>query len=464
LPEIIAIVDRFMNLQRFAWNRSRATKFKSATNWQEWLWLLGLLVAALILFSVNLGGVPLATETEKTIAQVAGEIAQGTPEQWKWLFPTWQDRPYFDRPALIPAAIAIFYKIGGVNPWTTRLPGALLAAISVPLLYGLGREVFPTRLPALLAALIYLTFFPVLHYGRLAVLDGPVLCFTLLMMLSVLRSRRDLRWGLGIGLGLALLALTKSGIGLVLGAIALLFLAWDTPRLLGSFYLWIGVVIGLLPAVAWYGAQWIYYGDRYSLSDIFGRSLVLYRLALDEHRQPLWFYVSDIAKSAWPWLFFCLYGLHFAQENWNWSWAKLTLIWSGVYLLVLSLMMVKVSGSIVPIYPALALAGGAALAEARSRPSFRLYPHWWTVGLLLMSVAATMGCIYLSVLQIATGFEPVLMMALASLALTLAVVAVLIERRDPQFIVMLFWGVYVSMLLWMSSPYWTGDFSALWLR
>jgi 4-amino-4-deoxy-L-arabinose transferase-like glycosyltransferase len=445
-----------MNLQLFAWDRSRSTKFKSPSDWQDGLWRFGLLAAALILFSVNLGGVPLVVDAENTIAQVAGEIAQATPGQLKWLFPTLEGQPYFDRPPLIPAAIAGLYSLAGANTWTTRLPGALLAAISVPLLYEIGREVFPKRSPAVFAALIYLTFLPVLYYGRLAVLDGPVLCFTLLMMLSVLRSRRDLRWGLGIGLSLGLLALTKGGIGLIFGAIALLFLAWDTPRLLGSFYLWSGILLGLSPALAWYATQWLHYHDQYP--EILGRSLILYRLALTEHRQPLWFYVSEIAKSAWPWLFFCLYGLHFAQENWNWSWAKLILIWSSVYLLIMSLIMVKMSGSIVPIYPALALAGGAALAEARERPSFRLYPRLWALGVTLMALVATIACAYFSVLPLVREVDSVLSLPLAALAFTLAVVAVLIERRDRQFVLLLFWGVYLSMLLFVSSPDWTGNF------
>lgn len=447
-----------MNLQRFAWHHSRATQFKSYRSWQEWLWLFGLFVAALILFVVNLGSVPLATETESAIASVAREIAPSSFGELRWLFPTVQNQPYFDHSGLIPAAIALFYRWGGMNPWTTRLPGALLAALSVPLLYGVGREVFPHRLPALLSAAVYLTFFPVLYYGRLAVLDGPVLCFSLLMMLSVLRSRRDLRWSLGIGLSLGLLLLTKSGIGLVMGAIALVFVAWDTPRLLKSFYWWSGIVMGLVPAISWYGAQWLHYRDRFTMTEIFGRSLMLHRLALAEYRQPVWFYVGEIAKYAWPWLFFCLYGLHFAQENWNWSWAKLILIWSGVYLLLMSLMMVKVPGSIVPIYPALALAGGATIAEARSRPSFRLYPHFWTIGLLLMACGAAIACVYTSVLQVTQGFDAGLMMSFASLGLTLGVVAVLIERRDRAFVVMLFWGVYLSTLLFVSSPYWASLF------
>ncbi|MEC4853717.1 MAG: phospholipid carrier-dependent glycosyltransferase, partial [Jaaginema sp. PMC 1079.18] len=261
--------------------------------------------------------------------------------------------------------------------------------------------------------------------------------------------------------GLGLLMLTKSGVGLVMGAIALLFLAWDTPRLLRSFYWWSGVGIGLMPALGWYGAQWLYYRDDLTMAAIFGQWLMLSPLALTEHERPVWFYVGEIAKYAWPWLFFCLYGLHFAQENWNWSWAKLTLIWSGVYLLLMSLIMVKVSGSIVPIYPALALAGGAAITEARSRPSFRLYPHFWTLGLSIMAGVAAIACLYLSVLRLTRGLDGGLMMSFASLGLTLGVVAILIERRDRAFIVMLFWGVYLSMLLFVSSPHWAALFE-LW--
>ena len=137
-----------------------------------------------------------------------------------------------------------------------RLAPAMLTAISVPLLYAIGRELFLQRLSAIFSALAYLTLLPVVRHGRLAMLDGAVLCFLLMMVLCVLRSRRNLRYALGAGIGFGLICLTKGVLlGLLLGAIAFFFLLWDTPRLLTSRYLWTGFAIGIFPVIAWYTAQ-----------------------------------------------------------------------------------------------------------------------------------------------------------------------------------------------------------------
>jgi 4-amino-4-deoxy-L-arabinose transferase-like glycosyltransferase len=40
------------------------------------------------------------------------------------------------------------------------------------------------------------------------------------------------------------------------------------------------------------------------------------------------------------------------------------------------------------------------------------------------------------------------------LAFTMAVTAILLARRNPQFIGILFWGMYVSLILFLSSSHW----------
>lgn len=439
-----------MDRQTFAWGRL-GNKLRRSDRWIEWLWLFGLLLAALVLFGMNLGSLPLRDWDEGTVAQVAREIWQAPPGSERWLFPTLWGNPYLNKPPLVHDLIALFYAIGGVNDWTTRLPSALLTALSVPLLYAIGREIFPSRKPAIFAALIYLTLLPVVRHGRLAMLDGPVLGFEMLMIWCILRSRRDLRWALGAGIGFSLIGLTKGMMGLLLGTIALLFLAWDTPRLLTSIYFWMGLLLGSAPAIAWYIAQWLHYSGQFISTSIVAQSLRRIWSGVEGHSAPPWYYVLEIFKYAWPWLIFCLYGLRLAWKNCNWSWAKLVLVWSAVYFAVVSVMVTKLPWYIVPIYPALALAGGAKLAEVSNWPSYRSYPRVWTVILALLALGASVACVYFGISETT---DRSLSVILASAALTMAVAAVLVARRDSQFISMLFWGCYISLLLFMSSPHW----------
>jgi 4-amino-4-deoxy-L-arabinose transferase-like glycosyltransferase len=445
-----------MSHQTSIWGYSRY-KLRQAEKWLEFFGLLGLWVAALALFTVNLGHLPLRDWDEGTVAQVAKEISQAPFAEWQWLFPQMWGKPYLNKPPLIHYAIALLYHFFGVNDWTTRLPGALLSASSVPFLYLLGRELFPSRLTALFSALVYLTLLPVIRHGRLAMLDGAVLCFQIILFTCLLRSRRDLRWSLAVGLGFSLLCLTKGLMGVLLLAIGLLFLAWDTPRLLNSTYFWSGIILGALPGLAWYFLQGVHYRE------IFWQALLrqqVNRVAqnVDNHQGLPWFYALEILKYTFPWLLFFVYGLRSAWQENRYSWAKFILVGSGIYFLIVTLMATKLPWYVMPIYPFLALAGGAALADLKKLPLEQSYPRIWPY--LLGIVAAIMGLLVAFLianlsLNIFPLFQPFkLILITLILTLTLGTSAVLIAQRSEQFISILFWGLYISLLLFVSSPHW----------
>lgn len=438
------------------------------------LWVLGLFAAAVFLFTLDLGGVALRDWDEGIVAQVARELGEGN----NWLHPTLNGGPYLNKPPLVHGLIAIFYAIAGANEWTARLPGALLTAASVPLLYALGRELFHRRTPAIFSALVYLTLIPVVRHGRLAMLDGAVLFFLILMMGCVLRSRRDLRYALGSGLAFGFLCLTKGVLlGLLLGAIAFGFLLWDTPRLLTSKFLWMGLALGLVPVAFWYGAQWQHYGQTFIQANLLNQSLFRVWDSVENHQGPPWYYLLEILESTWPWLLFWCGGLALAWRDRNWSWARLIWVWTGVYLAAISVMGTKLPWYVLPVYPAFALATGAYLAAVwyegdsetgrwrrtrRSRQSDdpcprpdRLWPLF-----SLLAFAAWVGCLYFGGTFAGNSVPPGdanLQLACASVALTMAVATLLLVERDRQFLVILIWGMYLSLLLFVSSNYWVWE-------
>lgn len=444
-----------MNRQTFAWDSSRRKRLKEEL-WLDWLWLAGLTVAALLLFCVNLDNLPLRDWDEGTIAQVAKEIAQAPAESYRWLFPTLWGEPYFNKPPLMHNLIAILYSWLGVSEWATRFPGAFLTALSVPLLYAVGREIFPTRTPAWLAALIYLTLLPMVRHGRLAMLDGTVVCFSILMFWAILRSRRDLRWALGIGIGFGLLCLTKGMVGLLMGVIALLFLLWDTPRILTSVYLWSGILVGSLPIFFWYGAQLQHYGEIFAEQNLWDQFFVRIYTKKDEHGGPIWYYILELFKYSWPWLFFSLAGLRLSWQNCNWGWAKLILVWFTVYLIVISLMVTKLPWYILPIYPALALAGGIKLDHLYNLPALSRYSIVWKIIFSSMAFLASFATVYFAFFAVESE-RHFLALTFFSLTLTMGVVTVLVVRGQKQFIGVLFWGLYLSLLLFFSSPFWNWE-------
>jgi 4-amino-4-deoxy-L-arabinose transferase-like glycosyltransferase len=454
-----------MTRKASAWNKFGPPP-AIASVWLDRAWAIGLLLAALLLYSLNLGDAALRDWDEGLVAQVARDIYRAPVGSLTWLHPTLAGAPYLNKPPFVHWLIAIAYHLGGVNEWTTRLPAALLTATSVPLLYGIGRELFPRRTPAIFAALVYLTTLPIARHGRLAMLDGVLITLFLGLVICLLRSRRDLRWSLGLGIAFGLMALTKGLAAVLLGAIALGFVYLDTPRLLTSGYIWLGLGLGSLPAIGWFGLQWQHYGREFLQAGLLDQSLSRVWVPVENNKGAPWFYILELLKYALPWLLFLPGGLRLAWENRIWSWAKLVLIWSGGYLLAISLMSTKLPWYVLPIYPSLALAIGAYLAElwqpqdltgdlredgaeARSR-----YPIGWAILLGLIAISCAIGSVYVG---IAPPAQLELTILLVALAITLTTTTVLLLRQDSQFILVLIWGLYVSLLLLMLSRYWVWE-------
>jgi 4-amino-4-deoxy-L-arabinose transferase-like glycosyltransferase len=437
----------------FIWGRLEK-QYRTVEKWIDWVWVTLLLLAAILLFTINLGELPLRDWDEGTVAQVAREIWRAPAGSMGWLYPTLGGEPYYNKPPLVHLLIAWAYSLGGVHEWTTRLPGALLTAISVPLLYYIGREIFRHRWAAIYSALVYLTMLPVVRHGRLAMLDGAAVCFFMVMILCLLRSRRNLRYCLGVGIGFGLICLTKGILGVLLGAIALVFVFWDTPRLLSSWYMWIGMLIGTVPVALWYVAQWQHYGYIFAKIGMMDQSLDRVWNSVEGNSGPVWYYLLEIFKYTWPWLIFLPSSLRLCWENRNLSWAKLVLVWCCVYLVTISLMGTKLPWYLFPIYPGIALACGAKLAEIEKMPLLSSYPRSLVVSLAVISIVATAGSIYFSLGSIPKSD---LQLIFAAVATTMAIAAILAERGDGQFLRVLFWGTYVSLLLLMKSDFWVWE-------
>jgi 4-amino-4-deoxy-L-arabinose transferase-like glycosyltransferase len=408
------------------------------------------LIAAAALFLVNLSSLPLLNSHEATLAQVAKEIYRST-DLSTWIFPTLWHEPYLQQPPLVHNLVAIAYRINGVGEMSTRFPGALLGALSVLLLYQIGREIFVARFPALFSALVYLTCVPVVRYSRLATLDGPLLCFELLTIWAVLRSRRDLKWTLITGIGFSLMSLTNGLFGIQVLAIALLFLFWDTPRLLSSVYFWGGLLLGAVPSLLWYSAQFFHY-RQLKVGDGFLNLLLTQpqqHFAVVESSPG--YYLLQSLQYLLPWLMVMFAGIQLIQHNLHWGWGKLLAVWLGGYLVLGFLMLNQNDWLVLPLYPALALAAGKQLDRIRNLPSFIIYPRSWIYSFAVMAVLAALAGLNWGVRNYIDFYLPFIC---GSFSVTFAATAIAIAQQDKQFISLLFWGLLVSIFLLVISPHW----------
>jgi 4-amino-4-deoxy-L-arabinose transferase-like glycosyltransferase len=118
--------------------RKPKTRFNGSLT--DKLWMLAFLLAAVLIFGLNLGGVALRDWDEGIAAQVSREIWRGNLH---WLYPTIDSVPYLNKPPLVHWLIGLCFSAGGVSELTARLVPAMLTAASVPMLYAIGRELFP---------------------------------------------------------------------------------------------------------------------------------------------------------------------------------------------------------------------------------------------------------------------------------------------------------------------------------
>lgn len=422
----------------------------------KWLW--GLFLAALILYTFNLGELPLRDWDEGTVANVARNIWRSPSGSDVWLYPTINNhQPYWNKPPLVHWLIAISYHFFGVTEWSTRLFPAIVSAISVPLTYQIGREILSTRYGAIFSALVYLTLLPMVRHGRLAMLDGAITCWLTLTIWCLLRGRSRPRWLLGTGLGLGLACLTKGiMIGVLLGSIVIIFLLWDAPKLLRNSYLWLGLGLGIIPALSWYILQYLQYGEQFLGISLGEQTFKRIWQPVGNNSNPPWYFLIEIAKYTMPWLIFLPGGIKLAIRQRNLSWSKLTLVWGGIYLIAVSLMETKLPWYIVPVYPAFALLLGVYLADIWQHQiqniQFRRIIIF-TFGLLAIAT----GGISVYYGKFSDLPETDLQFMAIALALTLTVAAIMLWLKSRYFIIALVTGLYISLLLLFNSNNWVWE-------
>ena len=418
----------------------------------ERLLIAGLLIAAIVLYTVGLGDVPIRDWDEGIVAGVARNIRRGEPGSQTWLYPTIDyGAPYWNKPPLIHWLIALSYSLFGVSEWSTRIVPAILSACSVPLVYLIGREVFARSQTATFSALVYLTLLPIARHGRMAMLDGAIACWLCLAIWCLLRGTRSSSWLLGTGLALGLACLTKGiMMGVLLAGIIIIFVAWDRPKLFGDPYLWIGLLLGMIPAIAWYGMQYFHYGEQF-LEISFGTQTFnrIWEPISKVHHHPPWYYLGEIAKYSLPWLIFLPNGVKLAFNHLHTTWGKLTLVWSGTYLVAISLMETKLPWYVIPIYPGLSLLMGSSLDRAWKK---KLFPHFWRVSLSLVAIICWLASVYYGFFDAASSKDLWLVLLFLSTSITFA--SILLWLRSRYFILVIGAGFYFALLLLFNTSHW----------
>jgi len=313
------------------------------------------------------------------LARVAREPLDGDPAMYatiartilrtgEWTHLTFNGDPYLNKPPLHFWLSAIVFRVAGASTFTATLLPGLLGVVDVVLLYAICRVMFTGWETAFAAALAYLTTPEVVHWSRGVHLETLVTLWVLVGVLAAYLSVRNPAATVLIGVAAGGGWLAKGPQGLFPVALALL-LWWReglVRRRVVSWWTLGAVAIALVAVGPWLWARATegtgfaeaYFGGQIG-AVLFGRRVL--------GHGPLW-YLVKLVRTYWPWLPVALAGLVLLARRWRDSLgARTWLLYTALVLVVITFAAGKKSRYLFQLYPALAVAAGAALAAAAAR-------------------------------------------------------------------------------------------------
>lgn len=436
--------------------------------------LLALWIAAVLLGLVGLGNVPLRDWDESIVARVSLEISRGNGHNL--LLPTYLGRDYLNKPPGLHLAIAAVLKIwelarGDASAelppeWLVRLLPALASSLIVPLMGLVQARIRPSRPDAAIAtALITLTLLPLARHGRLAMLDGTQLTAMALVWLGVLwagRSpRQALHGGLLAGLGGCLLLLLKAPVAPPVLAGALM-LRWMDRDLDTRAWRWLllGVMLALLPGVAWHGWHWLVRGSQALV--MWGPQGLerLVRVVNGNGGGPM-VPITQVLIGGWPWLPLLPAAMGRAWHERNRKegrWGLGLFLLAGLLVLPLRTQLPWYS---LLLWPPYALLCGPVLADlmaGRTRPALAAWVGriWSGLGAVVLGAAIVLACLPGRPLPLAG-----LLSALPAGLALLAGGRLLLRPREPRAalrgVCTASFGWFLALGLLFAGPLWNWE-------
>src|SRR5687767_7138538 len=275
-----------------------------------------LLVAALVLFFVDLGGSAIWDANEAFYVETPREMI----ERGDYVFPTFNYEARVNKPVLSYWIVAGFYKLFGVSVAVQRIPIAIGGVLLVLIAFVLGRLAYPdqadreTAIKAgLWAALGFAVSPRLLMFSRRIFIDIYITLFmAATLMFFALAERYPERRRLfltlmyvSVGLGV----LTKGPVAVALPGLVffIYLLAHRELRRVTQMMIPAGIAIVLAIVVPWYAALYARDGWTHIASFFVGENLGRFSegIGVDTDRGPL-FYLGVLFSDGFPWAFMLL--------------------------------------------------------------------------------------------------------------------------------------------------------------
>ncbi len=316
-------------------------------------------IGAVLVFS-NLGGDGIANYDDAFYAQKAKEVWQ----TGSWMTVHYAGRPAFENPPGYIWLAALSYKVFGTNDFGAIFPSALFGLLTMLLVYFFAKSLYGAGTAPLAGFILSTTFF-FIKYARHAMIDVTLSFFvTLALMAAWSAARGDRRWFLLWGTAVAASVLLKSVLGFFPALITVLFLLMTgRRRILFDAWFLAGSAIALGFGCSWYLHEYLTFGDAFT--GVHFNWLIVQR-GFGSDTAP-WYghfdYLTDIMTTYWPWLPALGWGLIrlWGDARRGDERAVLLLAWASSIVVVMSLMNMRSSWYIMPVYPAAAIVSARAI-------------------------------------------------------------------------------------------------------
>ena len=269
---------------------------------QNPLLFLGILWGIFITISASI--MPLLPVDETRYMTVAWEMHFSK----NWLLPTLNFEPYSHKPPLLFWLINLVWSIAGMNVWSVRILGGLIAFTSIPLTYLLAKTLCPDKEDIRTFAPVILMSSPIFFvFGALIMFDFLQTVFVLLALIFVFKAAKTnalkfwLLFGLMVGLGI----LAKGPVMLVHVMFPVLLAPlWADKRSAAQWGLWYGKLLLALLIAAGLALSWAlpaaHLGGETFTNQIFWSQSAGRISHSFAHKKPFWFYVPILLLAFLP--------------------------------------------------------------------------------------------------------------------------------------------------------------------
>lgn len=370
--------------------------------------LLVVLIAAVVFLTAIISPPNLMDDVDAVQASIAKTMLQ----TGDWITAHLDGVKYLEKPPLKWWLIAIFFKLFGIHDYVARLPLALMTILLCWLTFRMGAWAFGAR-AGFYAGLVLSTCIGLFLFTRVLIVDAQLTLLIALAIWSVLRALdqdepHPRRWALVFWASLAVGVLFKGLIGALFPlAAAFLYLLSTRQLITRSTWsrllpLW-GILLFLLIAAPWHilatlrnppyfyfglhsgpghyhGFLWFYFINEHLLR------FLNRRYPHDYNTVPLALFWLLHLVWLFPWSVYlpAVFRLSYRGTDRAFRMRQMAICWIGFVLVFFSFSSTQEYYSL-PIYPALALLLGCAMASLRS---VRVASDWVLAAVCSVAAAA----------------------------------------------------------------------------